>query len=217
MGGLGSGRPSRGSSRDTVEARRSLDVNHFSRKGCLRPGGQGSLQWTQNGQPSARIGLRAEVNRIVLTYRYATDGDNWENVEESIPIVRVRCWFGSSRPYFVCPGVVAGVSCGRRVVKLYEGGRYFFCRRCYRLRYASQAEQAWNRALGRASKIRMRLGGEPSLVSPFPERPKNMWWRTYDRLRRRTLLAEGLANAWLLAALTRRSSGKNRITRKSRP
>jgi hypothetical protein len=39
------------------------------------------------------------------------------------------------RPYFVCPGVVNGTACGRRVAKLYGPGRYFVCRHCYRLAY----------------------------------------------------------------------------------
>src|SRR5471030_196284 len=94
------------------------------------------------------------------------------------------------RPYFVCPGVVNGVACGRRVAKLYGPGRYFLCRHCYRLAHASQSEGALDRVLRRANKIRQRLGGDPGMVAPFPPKPKGIWWRTYERLRDRAFDAE---------------------------
>jgi hypothetical protein len=110
-------------------------------------------------------------------------GSDGENVAENVRIVRVACRFGGSRPYFVCPGVVNGIACGRRVVKLYGAGRYFLCRHCYRLAYDSQSEGAWHRTLRRANKIRQRLGGDPGIAAPFPPKPTGMWWQTYERLR----------------------------------
>ena len=113
---------------------------------------------------------------------------------ETVRIVRVPCRFGGARPYFICPGVVNGVACGRRVTKLYGPGRYFLCRHCYRLAHASQSEDAWDRTLRRANKIRQRLGGDPGMAAPFPPKPKGMWRRTYERLREQALAAEILAD-----------------------
>jgi hypothetical protein len=38
------------------------------------------------------------------------------------------------------------------------------------------------RALHKAQSIRKRLGGSANMTTPFPEKPKGMHWRTYERL-----------------------------------
>src|SRR5437868_8947858 len=105
MGGFGSGRPS-GSGRDTVKSRRSLDVNRLHREGCLRAGWAGGWQWTHDGERVAWISLRIDADRVHLTYRVRIGGGDWEDVAETVRIVRIACRFGGSRPFFVCPGVV---------------------------------------------------------------------------------------------------------------
>jgi len=193
MGGLGSGRPS-GSGRGTVESCRSIDVNRLHREGCLHAGWMGGWQWTRDGEKVASINLRAEADRLQLSYRVRMGGGDWEDVAETVRIVRVACPFGGARPYFICPGVVNGIACGRGVAKLHGPGRYFLCRHCYRLAHASQGEGSWDRTLRRANKIRQRLGGDPGMVAPFPARPKGMWRRTYERLRERAVTAEMIAD-----------------------
>lgn len=193
MGGFGSGRPS-GSGRGTVEDCRSIDVNQLHREGCLRIGWKGGCQWTRDGEKVASINLRAEEDRLHLTYWVRVGGGEWEDVAETVRIVRVACRFGGARPYFICPGMVNGIACGRRVAKLHGPGRYFLCRQCYRLAYASQGEGTWDRMLRRANKIKQRLGGDPGMAAPFPRKPKGMWWRTYDRLRERAFEDEERAD-----------------------
>ena len=197
MGGFGSGRR-RGLGRDTVEACAPIDVSRLHRKGCLLAGWIGSWQWTCEGEKVASINLRAELDRLHLTYRVCVSVGDWEDVAETVRIVRVTCRFGGCRPYFRCPGVVDGIACERRVAKLYGAGRYFLCRRCYRLAYDSQGEGAWHRTLRRANKIRQRLGGDPGMAAPFPLKPIGMWWRTYERLRDRALEAEMRADETLV-------------------
>lgn len=204
MGGIGSGRP-RGSGRNIVEAFNSLDVNRLRRTGCLEPGWIGILQWTSS------IILYAEPDRLNLIYQQHVPGGGWERVKLTVRIVRIACRFGGERPYFICPG------CARRVVKLYGVGRYFLCRNCHQLAYASQSETKLHRALRRANKIKQQLGGDAGITAPFPSKPKHMRWQTYERLYERALEAETLARsdlALLGARVLTRFKGRQNNIRK---
>ena len=165
-------------------------MNRLNRKGCLAPGWVGGWQWTQDDEQLASINLRTEADRLHLSYRVRIGGGDWDDVEEPVAIIRVPCRYGGTRPYFICPGVVNGVACGRRVAKLHGPGRYFLCRHCYRLAHASQSEDTWDRTLRKANKIRIKLGGDPGMLEPFAERPKGMWNRTYEKLCDEALDAE---------------------------
>jgi hypothetical protein len=145
-----------------------------------------------DGRKASSIDLRAESKWLHLSYRVSIGGD-WEDVAETVRIVRVLCRFGGGRPYFICPGMVDGIACGRRVAKLYGAGCYFSCRHCYCLSYASQGESVWYRKLRRANKIKQRLAGSGGITEPFPPKPKGMWWWTYERLQQQALEAELLA------------------------
>jgi hypothetical protein len=87
-----------------------------------------------------------------------------------------------------CPVYSNGQYCGRRVAVLYAAGDLFACRHCYGLAYASQQESPRSRAINRSRKIRMRLGGGPDLLQPFPKKPRGMHQQTYMRIRERDLL-----------------------------
>ena len=216
MGGFGSTRWTWASTRDTVEGARSIDINRLNRAGCLQTGYWGGWQWTRDGERVADIRLRTEAQRLVLSYRIRRNAGEWEDVEQPTPVVWVPCRFGGKRPYFVCPGIVNGIACHRRVSKLYGAGLYFLCRNCYRLTYVSQREDRFDRALNRANKIRMRLGGQPGMASSFPKKPKGMYRRTYDRLRNEVYEAEMQADDKLALVLARLTSTESRIHRRSR-
>jgi hypothetical protein len=109
---------------------------------------------------------------------------------ETISIVHLRCRFGGSRAYFSCPGPGDGTECGRRIIKLHLSRRYFLCRHCNQLAYASQYEGPWQRALRRAKKLRRRLGIDIGIAEPVPEKPKGMSVHTYGRLLDEILQAE---------------------------
>ena len=183
MGGLGSGRWKK-PGRRTVEFCRALDANDLSAKGCLQPGWSGACQWADGNEVSS-VSLRCEAEQLHLSWH----GGEQEEVTEIIPIVRVPCQLGGSRPYFLCSGDGAA-GCGRRVIKLYLSRRRFLCRHCSQLVYASPYEQPWQRAFRRANKLWQRLGIAGTAV---PETPKGMPVSTYARLLEAALRAETLA------------------------
>lgn len=178
MGGFGSGRSGW---RPKAEQFRRLDVNRLHKAGALKAGYFGGWQWTEDGQKVASIAVRAETGRLVLIYRVRPMGGEWESIEEPIPIIETDCAYGGNRPWFRCPGVRNGHRCGRRVGKLFLGQRYFLCRHCLDLSYASQSEEPMHRHNRRANKIRVALGGEPGTWAAPPSKPKGMHWRTYWR------------------------------------
>ena len=61
-------------------------------------------------------------------------------------------------------------------------GAIFACRHCYRLAYRSQRETADDRAARRADRIRRRLGWQVGILNPPGRKPKEMHWRTFERL-----------------------------------
>jgi hypothetical protein len=165
--------------------------------GCLRPGWIGTCQWI-DGKVGIAIGLCSETERLQLSYTVRSRDGECEDVIETITFVRVPCRFGGSRAYFICPGSRDGSECGRRVAKLYVSKRYFLCRHCNRLVYASKYEPPWLRARRRADKLRQCLGIDSGIPGALPEKRKGMSARTYARLLEKTLEAEILADeAWL--------------------
>lgn len=80
-----------------------------------------------------RIDLRNSFKYINLKYHTLK-----ENCDYKVPLVSTKCYFGGRRYWFLCPLVINGVSCNRRVGVLYKCGRYFGCRHCHRLTYKSR-------------------------------------------------------------------------------
>jgi hypothetical protein len=183
MGGVGSGNWYRFDKKTTTDECDSVDVRYLHREELLKPGRWFSLRWSRAGRETGSI--RGAVERsdrpkhLLLFYRHRSGpGNEWEDVREPVSFEWTACTFGGERPWFTCPGA----GCDRRVAVLYGPGRYFLCRHCYDLVYESQRENGMHRALRRAQAIRERLGGSPNMTKPFPEKPKGMHWKTYDRL-----------------------------------
>ena len=99
------------------------------------------------------------------------------HIDECIRIERTDCNYGGSRPWFQC------TRCYRRAAKLFLRGSRFACRKCHRLVYASQSQDAIGRSWLRQNRLEGRLGDDWS-------RPKGMHHQTYERLVERLLGCE---------------------------
>jgi hypothetical protein len=183
VGGEGSGDWYRFNKKPTVGECRSVDVRRLHREELLKPGQLFSWSWSRAGREVASIGTLVlgehRPERVVLLFRHKSGlHAEWEDVQEQVELAWTSCNFGGERPWFICPGT----GCGRKVAILYGPGRYFLCRHCYDLSYQSQRDNKMYRALHRAQDIRRRLGGSANMMEPFPEKPKGMHWKTYERL-----------------------------------
>ena len=117
------------------------------------------------------------------------------DIDDQIYLAATDLHFGGLRWWFVCPHL------NRRVRKLSLplGGRHFWSRHAYELAYASQRATKFDRALRRARKLRLRLGGDPA-DDEYPDKPPRMRWATYNRLMDRLVAADGVAEERLKAA-----------------
>ena len=180
MGGPGSGRWRLGT-KSVTDDHCTLDVRQLAKEGALRPGYWGLWQWTRNGQAIASIQLQAEQDRLILIYRRSGSNKELKNERCFVRIANTWCNFGGARAWFLCPAL----GCTHRVAILYFGDGGFVCRRCSRLAYACQREDAAQRAASQADKIRARLGWRPGILNSSGSKPKGMHWQTFWRLHRR--------------------------------
>jgi hypothetical protein len=152
MGGFGSGSSYhwwRGSKKDTVEDCRQIDANRWMREGILKAGVRcsGTWAWFRNAsktEPTASISY--EVSTVdpadAWLRLFYTLTRTQLHMDYRIPLTTTRLRLGGIRWWFVCPLVVNGRECRRRVGKLYlaPGSNYFGCRQCHRLTYTSCQE-----------------------------------------------------------------------------
>jgi hypothetical protein len=157
----------RKSTRPIVENIEFLDISSLSKFGAFE-GGELSYPYAAMRYPFLAR-LRTNRFRVDLWPRRAT---RWV----SFPVEWTRCTFGGLRPWFKC-------HCGVRVAKLYYAGIFVGCRHCYKMDYECQRRGERSRGYYQACKIRLSLGGAPTIAEPFPERPRRMWRGTYERLR----------------------------------
>ena len=190
MGGPGSGNWCR-FGKGTTEESNGVDIRYMKKRGFLRPGTYGTLGWTCGGEPSGSIRFNTCSDYVQLIYRSRSYGSDWEDMDYPVYFDETDCHYGGTRKWFLCPGQ----GCGKRVAVLYGAGKYFLCRHCHDLAYASQSENAALRASRKSNKIIERLGGDISFG--YADKPKWMHWKTYNRLMREAEYYENLSWAYM--------------------
>jgi hypothetical protein len=154
-----------------ADGRVALDTSDLKRLRLLVPGTAnrpGVLTWSRGGERASQIAYRLTVGADAGTLRlvYSTTTDPPADLDYPVPLVATPCHLGGVRWWFLCPLARGGVACGRRVRKLYLGGRYFGCRRCHNLTYRStQQSDARVYALARAGLHAMPRAGHRATVT----------------------------------------------------
>ena len=138
-----------------------------------------TLTWSKGGEKTGSIGVLMQTDGLRLTYALTAHDGTTIGVDELVPFAYTATKFGGQRQWLTC------IKCGRYCRTIY-GGRYFRCRQCHRLKYASPSENSAKRALLRADRVANRLhdvwGGKTKAEYDFPPKPKRMRWATYQRL-----------------------------------
>lgn len=107
---------------------------------------------------------------MILSYQRTYNGES-QRVECCLWLAACAGGYGP-RPMFRCP------CCARRCAVVYFGGNAFACRKCLRLVYLSEAEDAMGRLWRKQRKMESRLEDGGSHY----QKPKGMHWRTFNRL-----------------------------------
>ena len=187
MGGYGSGAWYRWNTKARVSDCLSLEASRLQQAGLFKsdvpPGSVATATWNNSaGDSRSEIGIEVGGADVTLKYHFSSGDGESQDISELVQLDWTPCNYGGRRAWFLCPGVEKDGRCNRRVAKLYLRGRYFLCRHCHGLAYASQKVAVVDRHLTRAQKIRMRLGGSANMLERFPNRPNGMHWKTYWKL-----------------------------------
>ena len=152
-----------------VEADLNIDVRRFERDGLIDRCYTGLWSWRDPDTMEVTSSVHLTLRTDAVVLQFVLEGDS---VVQSIRLERTLCHFGGTRTWFKCP------ACDRRVAILYIGSHLFACRKCHDLVYASQSEDALDRAWRKVDKVKKKLGGSD-------RRPKGMHASTYCDLLRR--------------------------------
>lgn len=123
-----------------------LRKHGFLNKECSYP--IGGIKWTDGfgTESSISFSIRKgdwnkpeERDHINLWY---TNTDYYsgekENMDYQVNLTTTPCRYGGKRYWFICPLIKNGMHCGRRVGTLYSIGKWFGCRHCGNITYASR-------------------------------------------------------------------------------
>lgn len=121
----------------------ALDANEFMRAGVFKEGEFRPLRWLwrlTSGTQQFSICYEVDATNLAcpwfrVSYRLSTG----ETLDYKINLDTTDPNYGGRRFWFLCPLVVGGRACWRRVGKLYlpSNHRYFGCRHCHDLTYTS--------------------------------------------------------------------------------
>ena len=138
--------------RQEAESSHALHISWLKKHGYLHKDysrKDGGIKWTYgwSGNESSigfsvirdNWGTPEERTHIELAY---TNTDRWsgekENMKYNVELATTPCNYGGKRYWFICPLSKNGRYCGRRVGVIYSIGKWYGCRYCGDIAYATQ-------------------------------------------------------------------------------
>lgn len=198
MGGRGSGDYIRSNSKPTTDNFLKLDLRMLNKRGWLVPNVNQTITWSRNDNVIGRISYVLSSNKITLLYAHGTSSNQPESINDEIQLIKTSCNFGGERTWFCCP------SCSKKVLVLF-GGKYFRCRQCKGVVYASSNESQLDRSRRALAKYQSILAPDLALCSADGTRglhkPKGMRYKTYFDIKKRASEKEDEMNQYFMAAI----------------
>ena len=168
---------------DIVENYHHIDMSFLSENGIVKPGAVTKRHIDYEGIFGIDIELFLEpVDNGVLVVSFPT------GKHQNIEIKSSKPHYGGYRYWFECPETY------NKCRKLYydNDNSIFVSRQALGLKYSSQYMDKRSRLAEKAKAIREKLGGEPNLTLPFPEKPKHMHQSTYDNYAQQSSVIEAV-------------------------
>lgn len=165
--------------RSTTEEAKRIELSWLKKHDYLNGYGSGNLQWSRNGNPIGNIDLKINISnnpRVEFSYKIKKREETiWNDMSYSFNMVKIPCYYGGFKWFFVCGLYKDGVLCGKRARVLYDVGNYFGCRKCANLSYKSCNEgkrfrggmfrvltKNWDAEDYRATLKRIQYRGKPT-------------------------------------------------------
>lgn len=122
----------------------AIRISKLKEWGYLNGGWRiGTLSWSYLGEQRSSVGFQLNIGEDEQHIRlYYTHTDSWTNEKSdmnfTISLISTPCRYGGKRYWFICPLSKNGVYCGRRVGVIFIIGKWYGCRHCGNICYASQ-------------------------------------------------------------------------------
>ena len=134
------------------------------------------------------MGYKIFDGHMLLIYKHRNrQNQEWEEVEQTIYFDETACNYGGTRKWFLCP------NCRKRVAVLAGLGKYFYCRKCYRLPYRSTLETKRDRLYTKKHELGAEIFEDYKNGGGWRKK-KGMHWKTFNRKRAEYWRLEAMIN-----------------------
>jgi hypothetical protein len=180
MGGKGSGNYYKSKSRLTTDDYHKIDLRRFKQRGWLNFGGWRTITWSRGEHQTGAVSYMIHEDAFYLSYKLRSSDNEWQTINEIIPLISTNCNFGGKRLWFSCP------CCAKNVLIIY-GGKYFRCRTCSKLVHPSSIESKLDRASRALERYQDKLSPDMRISVldgvDWLDKPKWMRYKTFIPLR----------------------------------